>query len=330
MKKNYYVTTSGELKRKDNTIQLETKDGEKKKIPVKNCNSLHLMGQLDFNTRFFEFLGKQETLAHYYGWYGDYRGSFYPKEFLNSGMVLANQAKHYNDSKKRLKLAQKFVEGASYNMLQNLRYYRNKGKDVEDQISEIEKLRESIEDVDTAENILGVEGSIRRTYYSTFQEILRDSFTFSERVKQPPDNEVNAMISFGNSMLYSSILNEVYRTQLNPTISYLHEPRERRFSLNLDISEIFKPIIVDKTIFKLVNKQELKPDKHFDKDLDGCLLNDKGRKKFISEYEERLENTAHNEKLGRKVSYQRMLRLEAYKIIKHVVGDKEYRPWRAD
>lgn len=326
MRKNYYITSNGSLRQKDNTIALET-DDETKKIPVKKVNAVHLLGQLDFNTRFFTFLSKENILAHYYDWFDYYRGSFYPKEFLNSGLVVVRQSRHYDDTDKRLIMAREFVHGASDNMLDNLRYYRRKGKEVNETIESIESLQEKIGTTDTPEKLLGVEGKIRERYYSSFSTILRDGFGLSERVKQPPDNEVNAMISFGNSMLYTSTLNEIYRTQLNPTVSYLHEPRERRFSLSLDISEVFKPVIVDKSIFKLVNKQIIQKD-DFDHDLNGCLLSESGKNAFINEFETRLEQTEYNDSLGRKVSYQRMLRLECYKLIKHVVGDQEYESYR--
>jgi CRISPR-associated protein Cas1 len=327
MRKNYYITTHGTLKKKDNTLELEPKEGDTKKIPVKKANSLHLMAQLDFNTRFYTFLSKEKIPAHFYDWFDYYRGSYYPKEFLNSGLVVVRQSEHYNTPEKRLKISREIVRGASHNMLKNLRYYRNKGKDVQGTIDEIEILREQINDVKSPDEMLGVEGKIRERYYSCFDEILRQSFVFNKRAKQPPDNEVNAMISFGNSLLYTNTLNEIYRTQLNPTVSYLHEPRERRYSLSLDISEIFKPLLVDRTIFKLVNKQMIQTD-DFEKEVGSCLLDDTGKETFIEEFESRLEKTKHYDTLDKDVSYQRMLRLESYKLIKHVLDDQEYSSYK--
>ena len=79
-------------------------------------------------------------------------------------------------------------------------------------------------------------------------------------MKRPPNNPVNAMISFGNSLYYAACLSEIYRTQLNTLISYLHEPGERRVSLALDLSKVFKPILVDRTIFKLLNQKMIQLD----------------------------------------------------------------------
>jgi len=149
---------------------------------------------------------------------------------------------------------------------------------------------------------------------------------FEKRSRQPPENEVNAMISFGNSLLYSAILSEIYHTQLHPAISYLHEPSERRFSLALDIAEIFKPLIVDRLIFSLVNSRIIQRN-DFEREFNGILLNESGKRKFVKAFNERLEKTVKHKDLGRNVSYQRLIRLECYKLIKHLLGTGKYSPF---
>jgi len=107
----------------------------------------------------------------------------------------------------------------------------------------------------------------------------------------------------------------------------LHEPFERRFSLSLDLSEIFKPFLGDRTIFKLLNKGQLNED-HFRKDVNFCLLNDEGKRIFLKEWDERLKRTIKHRSLKRNVSYQRLMRLECYKLIKHLLGVYEYEAFR--
>ncbi len=174
----------------------------------------------------------------------------------------------------------------------------------------------------------GIEGKMRERYYQAWRHILSEGWTFERRVRRPPDNEVNALISFGNSHLYTVCLGEIYRTQLTPTISYLHEPGARRFSLALDLSEIFKPLIVDRAIFRLINTGQLK-DSHFDRSLDGCFLTDAGKKLFLGALEDRLATTIKHRRLGRSVSYRHLIRLECYKLIRHLTGAETYRAFRA-
>ena len=116
-----------------------------------------------------------------------------------------------------------------------------------------------------------------------------------------------------------------YKTHLDQRISFLHEPLEGRFSLSLDISEAFKPIIVFKTIFDLVNNKKIQVTKHFDKKLNYCVLNEDGRKIFIAAFEERLESVFMHTKLKRKVSYRTAIKLDCYKLIKTILEDKEFK-----
>lgn len=96
----------------------------------------------------------------------------------------------------------------------------------------------------------------------------------------------------------------------------------------LDVSEVFKPIIVDRVIFKLINNRIIKPE-HFEEKLNGMYLNEKGRKVFLSEYKNKLETTIYNIRLKRNIRYQRLIRIECFKLVKHILGDKEYKGLRS-
>ena len=316
-KKNYYILSEGILKRKENTVYFHNKKG-KKPIPVNKIYSVYAYGQITFSSQVMGLFAKNGIPVHFFNYYGYYNGSFYPRETLLSGDLVVKQSKYYLDINKRLELARLFVKGAGLNILKVLKYYKIE--------SNIEETLKELDNASKITEILNIEGRNRAEYYTKFDEILPDDFKMEKRSKQPPKNMVNSLISFGNSMMYSTVLTELYNTQLNPTISYLHEPSERRFSLSLDLSEIFKPVFVDRLIFYLVNKKIIKKD-DFNQDLNCCLLNDKGRNKFIKEYNKRLEKTIKHKDLNENVSYQRLIRLEAYKLKKHILGVKKYEPF---
>lgn len=316
-KKNYYILSEGILKRKENTIYFVSEKG-KKPIPINKVYSIYAYGQITFSSQVMSLLSKNGVPIHFFNYYGFYSGSYYPRETLLSGDLLVKQADYYLNIQKRLELAKLFVEGAANNILKVLAYYKIENN-IKETLSELNSTNKITE-------IMNIEGRIRSEYYSKFDEILPDDFKMEGRSRQPPKNMINSLISFGNSMMYSTVLTELYNTQLNPTISYLHEPSERRFSLSLDLSEIFKPIFVDRLIFYMVNKRMLSK-KDFNEDLNCCLLNDKGRNKFIKEYNKRLKKTIKHKKLKKNVSYQRLIRLEAYKLKKHILGIEKYDPF---
>lgn len=322
MKEDYYIIRSGDLVRKGNTIYFKTED-EKRALPVENINALYIFGEVTMNKRFLEFINKKKIPMHFFNHYDFYVGTFFPREYLNSGLLIVKQVQHFLDEEKRMFLAKEILNGAKHNMLSVLKYYLRRGKEVKNFIVEIENYSKNFDNMNDISSLMGLEGNIRKTYYQSFNKILREGFTFEERVKRPPDNMINCLISFGNSLLYRTVLTELYHTYLNPTISYLHKPSERRFSLCLDIAEIYKPIIVDPVIFSLVNKQKIN-ENYFDKKLKYCYLNEKGRTLFLREYDQKLHTTINYEKLKRKVSYKRLIRLECYRLVKHLIEDKKY------
>jgi len=335
MKRTYYLFNPGEMVRKDNTLKftpiVENEDGSEdygqpRYIPIENVSDFFVFGSLKASSSLFNFLGKSDVAVHFFDYYENYSGSFMPKDYLLAGKVIINQVNHYQKPSKRMVIARKFIEGAAFNMVKNLQYYNRRGKDMEPLIELMNGFISQIGSTDSVAQLMGIEGNIRQTYYEAFNLILND-FEMGSRTKQPPQNEVNALISFGNMMCYSLCLRAIHQTQLNPTISYLHEPGYRRFSLALDIAEIFKPIIIDRVIFKVLNKKEIQS-KHFDQNLNQCLLNNAGKKIFVQAIEDRLLETIQHRSLKRSVSYKHLIKLECYKLCKHILDMEEYKPFK--
>ena len=335
MKKTFYLFNPGLMERRDNTLKFtpyildeegNEQPGQPRFLPVEDISEFYCFGALRANSSLFNFLGQRDICMHFFDYYENYTGSFMPRDSLLSGRMLLAQTAAYQNKKKRLAIAQKFIEAAAYNMVRNLMYYNRRGKDMDPIISIINDLSTKILESTDVEQLMGIEGQIRKAYYEAFDIIIND-FTMGDRTKQPPQNEVNALISFGNMMCYTQCLKAIHQTQLNPTISYLHAPGERRYSLCLDISEIFKPIIVDRVIFRVLNRKELQ-EKHFDKKLNRCLLNDAGKKIFVKAMEDKYEETFQHKSLGRKISFRHLIKLECYKLAKHLLGMEEYKPFK--
>lgn len=333
MKKTYYLFNPGRLSRRDNTLKFipvdaDGNEGTPKYIPVEGVSDLFCFGSLDTNSALYNFLGKAGIAVHFFDYYEHYTGSFMPKEYLLAGKMQIEQTKHYIDKKKRLVLARKFVAGASFNMVKNLRYYINRERDLQSIQDTIERYTQLIDSSTEIDELMGVEGNIRQIYYSAFDEIISADFSMENRSKRPPKNEINALISFGNMMCYTLCLGQLYHTQLNPTISFLHEPGYRRYSLALDLAEIFKPLLVDRLIFRLLNKKEIQAN-DFDHQLNSCVLKESGRKVFVRAWEEKINETFKHPVLKRNVSYKHLIKLECYKLSKHLLGMEEYKPFKA-
>ncbi|WP_276913367.1 type I-B CRISPR-associated endonuclease Cas1b [Aneurinibacillus aneurinilyticus] len=325
MLRDFYIFSNGRMKRKDNTFYFVNEEEKKKSLPVEQINNLYVFGQVDLNTTLLTFLSQHQIQVHFFNYYGFYSGSFMSRESNLSGFTLVQQSAHYLDKDKRLMLAKSFVSAATFHMVRTLKGYKQITKEALDPIM---LLIPQIFEANSISQLMGTEGIIRQHYYSLFNYILPSEFAFNKRSKQPPHDEINALISFGNSLCYTTVLSEIYKTQLNPTVSYLHEPSSKRFSLSLDIAEIFKPLIVDTLIFSLINKKMINL-KHFETIDEMVLLNEQGRRKFLQAWDEKIGQTVMHRRLKRKVSYRYFIRLECYKLIKHVIGDETYKPLRA-
>lgn len=331
MKKTYYLFNPGQLSRKDNTLKFtpideEGRDKQPRYLPVEGVEDLYLFGSLEANSALYNFLGKNDVAVHFFDYYENYTGSFMPKDQLLSGKLLLAQTNAFTDNEARMTIAQRIIDGAVHNMIKNLRYYEKRGRDMLPMIEIMEDYRLGIKDAWSPETLMGIEGNIRKIYYESFNLIIKD-FEMPGRKMRPPRNEVNALISFGNMLCYSQCLRSIHQTQLNPLISYLHTPGERRYSLSLDLAEVFKPLLVDRVIFKVLNKRIIS-EKSFDSKLNRVLLNEKGKKEFINNWEERLTETIKHRTLNREVSYKHLIKLECYKLQKHLLNIEEYKPFK--
>lgn len=350
MRQNLYLFSNSMLRRKNNTLYLEAmedkqprhdadidedeidavligvKDKEKavkkKFVPAQNVESVFTFGEVRFTSQFLGCLAEYFIPLHAFSYYGKYVGSFFPKDEISSGNIALAQAEKYFDNGKRLYIAKNFIKGAAENALTNLKYYSYRGVELEDEMSRIRELISTIDNAFNVGSLMGTEGNIKNIYYECWNKIFKQEVEFERRVKNPPDNMINSLISFGNMMMYSVCLNEIYRTGLIPSIGYLHSPGDNRLPLSYDIAEIFKPVITDRVIFRVINLEIIK-EKDFDKKGKLMFMNEKAKRKFVDEFEERLKTTIMHPVLKRNVSYRTIVRLECFNLINYLKGSKD-------
>lgn len=328
MNRIIWIFKSGTLSRDDNTLMLENEQG-KKFLPVEGIDEIFLFGEIGLNTKLLSFLSEKHIILHTFNYYGYYTGSYYPREFLSSGEMIVRQVQTYLNPDERLKLAKKIEMGGTENMLSVLNYYNLRGKNVERQIDSIKSLRDRFEEQDSISKLMGIEGKIRDIYYSSFDSIIgNETFRFVSRTRRPPLNELNAMISFGNSIMYTICLSEIYKTHLDPRIGFLHESNFRRFSLNLDIAEIFKPIVIDRLLLSMIN-EKMVSEKDFENTGGIVYMKENCKRKMVDGIDKKLSTTIKMKNLSHEVSYRRLIRMECYKIEKHILGEGDYKPFHS-
>ncbi len=315
-----YIKSNVVMFRKANTIYTVNEESGKRPFPIKNVSDIYCLGKVTVRSGAANLLMKEGIPVHFYNKYGAYIGSLMPKEDLISGKVVISQAACHLNASKRLEIARSLVLGIKTAMINSLKYYQRRGKDVGNAVLSVQSVPI---DGDTPAELMGHEGMMWKEYYDA-HNILCPSFKIQSRTYRPPTDPLNSLISLANSMLYATVLSEIHKTYLHPAISFLHEPLERRYSLALDLADLFKPLVCTRVITRLVNQNIIRADS-FEKDI-GYRLKPDPLTEFIKAYHNRLSETKKHPTLKRNVSYRYMIRLECYKLAKHFLGDRTYKP----
>ncbi len=315
MGETYYILNSGTLSKLDNSLVFQNVN-EKNYIPIENVDEILVYGNVTFTSPALKLLSEKGIPIFLYSEHGWYISSILPENYLLSGYVLSKQAEFYNFMENRLPLAKTFVLGAAKNM-QRLCKRLN--------IGNLKIPSEQIYSSKSIQELMGVEGNIHVEYLKLLDTKLPDDFKILTRTRMPPRNYTNSMMSYLYSVLYGVIASEIFSTHLSSSISFLHEPSERRTSLALDVAEIFRPVLCDRVILKLINLKIMKKTDFIDDN--GIYLNQTGKKKILQEFEEKLRETVYSSSVKRKVSNKFLIRLELYKIEKQIMENKKYKPY---
>lgn len=358
MKNNIYIFSNSLLGRKDNSLFIDTipqterineadiyedepegvilpaprteKEGRPKYIPAQSVEAIYTFGEVRFNTQFFKCISNYEIPVHIFNYYGNYVGSFIPPSKNGSGEIQIIQYGAYINKQKRLYIAKAIIDAAIKNILFNLKAYLYSGIDLDEPINSISSILEQVRFTESIEELMGFEGTVRNIYYRCWQDILKQETGFEKRIKNPPLGMINSLISFGNSLLYAVCLSEIYRTRLTPFIGFIHETGDNKHPLVYDLSEIFKPIIVDKVIFRIINLNIIK-EVDFKQTNKGFRLNDDARKKFVQEFENKLRSIINHKRINRRISLRSLIRMECYNLINYLTGKlKSYDPYRTN
>jgi CRISPR-associated protein Cas1 len=323
MNDNYHIFRDGTLSREENTLRFDS-DDDSTYIPVESVEAIYAHGQITYNTRLLAFLDQKQIELHVFDWTGSYAGSFLPNRGQTSGKAVVKQVEAYLSQQHRLTIAAAFVQGSIHNMANIVSYRQRQGGASLSHIKErVNAVASELDQCETVAELLGMEASVRKTYYDLYRTETPGEFDFDVREYYPPPDPVNALISYGNAILYSQCLSAIRTTTLDPAVSYLHEPGDRRCSLALDIADIFKPVFIDRLLLRLLNRRQVMPS-DFTYQGSACSINESARKTLLKEFETVLDETIEHPDLHRHVSYQHLLQLEVYKLKRHLLTGESY------
>lgn len=329
VEKSYHLVNDGILSKRDFTVLFESEKG-KRFIPVETTDALNVYSEVIFTSNFFDFISKHRLRVTIFDKYGNGLGTYTGCRYGSLGKTMLKQAAIYLDANRRLILAKRLMMAAMHNIRANIRYYyKQKKTDALAQgITHLSDAIAKMNEAPTVEMLMLIEARARQAYYDVYNEIIsQESFYYHQRTRRPPKDALNALISFGNTYLYNRIATEIRKTSLDIRMGIVHSTTNRDESLNLDIAEIFKPLIVDRVIFTMINRKMIDATAHFEEvDNGGIYLNQSGKRIFLEALERKIHAKSN---VGQQtVSNDTLMKKEITKILRVVLYDETYKPYK--
>src|SRR3989442_3003852 len=357
-----YLTEDYALVRRDGEdcllVQIPEKRGKdgatpsparKERVPLIKIDEVVVLGEVTLTASALHLLLEREIEITFLSHYGQFKGRLSPP-FSKNAILRMAQYRAHQDMTKRCELARRFVIGKLMNQRTLLQRYQRRQSDAEmkqaiEQMSMLLRQLAALP-VDAThvphklaggdnriagtplEAILGMEGAGSAAYFRCFGKLLSDprQWPFPGRVKRPPTDPVNALLSFGYALLTNKVASAVQLVGFDHYVGYLHSAVYGRPALALDLVEEFRPIIVDSVVLTILNNRMLTP-ADFVVELGAYRLKDEKRTIFFTKLEERLNEEIEHPIFGYKTSYRRCLELQARLLAKYLTGEiDEYPP----
>jgi len=324
--RTHFLMSNGRLRRQDNNLYFDRydEDGDvvgTKILPINTLDEIYILAKVDIDSYSIAFVADHNILLHFFSPYQSFRGNLFPStsnSVNKSGFVLLQQVRAFDDVKHRLYIAKQITKGQIINGAENCKRY---GVEFN-----LDVYLETLEKAQDIGQVMASEGAFKKNYYQAWNTIINNqrSFKFTTRSKRPPTDKLNSFISYVNTRMYNVVLSEIYKTELDPRIGFLHEPNYRSLSLHLDIAEIFKPIIGDNLIFTMLNKNEITA-----KD----FKTDSGRIRFTNDAIKKIEmkiigKLTEQTMIGeQKLTWRQVIRREVNQLKKTICEYTDYEPF---
>lgn len=323
------ILSDGILRQKDFSLAFES-DEEKACLPIEAIENINVYSDVVFDSGFLKKAASRGIAVHLFDAQDRLIGHFLPTEALKAPRLTYEQLMAYYDEGKRLEIAKGIALASLHNIRLNMRYHRKQYPENDIYTAEIKKvdiLQKKMKECGDHETLLMLEADVRKAYYACFEGFLRaDDFRFEKRSRRPPENEINALLSFGNTVLYNWFASRINRSALDVRIAFLHATNRRKESLNLDLADIFKPLIVDRVALALINRRVLKKSHFYQTETGATYLTQDGKQIFLQAFYEKLDEQLMIK--GNSLCYRDIMAEEIYKLVRYFRGQAKYTPYK--
>lgn len=304
------------------------------RVPLAKVDQVVVLGNITLTTPALQALLERRIAVHYLSARGRSYGSLVADWGKNSGPRLAQYAL-YGDLARRFHVARQCVAGKLINMRTILLRYARSREDNAALLEAVQQIRSALRALARAQppaevaaddrmqglgELFGIEGSASAAYYGVLGTLLKPPWQFVGRVRRPPTDPVNALLSFGYTLLTNQTTALIHAVGLDPGVGMLHQPGFGKPALALDLIEAFRPVIVDSVVITMINTGQLTPN-DLEEELGAFRLRDGARRAFLEKFEERLNERVRHPVFGYQVSYRRCIELQARLLAKYAQGE---------
>ncbi len=326
-----YLTTSGNYVARDHlTLRIEAERELKLAVPIHLIESVCVFGQSTFSPAALALCWEHGVAVNYFSEYGRFQGRW--EGIMNTSVGLRRaQYRLADDPRAAAHITRQCVAGKVQNARQSL-LRSARETDVEPERTELQRgalelanaLRWLEHDAETVEQMRGYEGQAASVYFSMFSLHLRaqrEEFRFTVRTRRPPRDRINCLLSFLYALLSHDCIAALTATGLDPFVGYLHADRPNRPGLALDLMEEFRPLLCDRLAITLLNRRQLAADDFKEREGGAVEFTEAGRKKLVSAYQTRKQDTVVHPLLGQEFRYGQLPLVQARVLARHIRGD---------
>ena len=326
--KPVYLNTQGlRVGKSGGVLQVKEKDAVVQEARINEICQLNLMGNIQVSTQAVQALCEAEVPVCYFsqgGWfYGITQGMGTKNVMLRRAQFAMAEEPGFG-----LAVARRLVAGKIRN--QRVLMQRNHREPPPLALAEMKKMADRAEVAASLESLLGIEGNGARVYFGEFAGMLKGDdgeqvagfarFDFDGRNRRPPRDPVNALLSLAYSVLAKDFTVACYSVGFDPMIGFYHQPRFGRPALALDLMEPFRALVADSAVLSAVNTRMV-TERDFVRAAGSVALTPGGRKGFFRAYEARMDTLVTHPLFDYRVSYRRMLEIQARLLAKYVMGE---------
>jgi CRISPR-associated protein Cas1 len=327
-RKIIHVTESGtRIGKSGEQLKITKRDNSTTAIPSHQVGQVVLHSYVQMSTQALYFCAEQEIGVHFISGGGHYLGSLDTRQ--GSIQRRIQQYKALTDPDICLKLAQQLVtcRGQSQRkfLMRGQRGSETPNEVLSEAIEQMQRVLKQVPQVESLASLLGLEGNLAAIYFKALPQLLSADapaeFQFSGRNRRPPKDRFNALLSFGYAMLLKDVMNAILTVGLEPALGFYHQPRTQAPPLALDLMEIFRVPLVDMPVMASINRNQWDVNADFEVKGEQVWLSQEGRRKFITLYERRKEESWKHPVTQYSLTYRRLIELEVRLLEKEWMGE---------